>query len=170
MTAVHNEWHLGYEYRPQKLSKEAFNRYECLVRYGRLRAKNFSEREALEFLGVKRSTYFSRLKRYKNKCGNQQMKTTELANKSRRPDNFRKSKIISPQLVSHILKIRQAEPMLGKEKIKRELEKAGVFVLVSTVGRVLKYLMDKYNCERMHQSLNYLTPMEYYYKLKENSA
>jgi len=28
--------------------------------------------------------------------------------------------------------------MQGKEKIKRELEKEGVFVSVSTVGRVLK--------------------------------
>ena len=46
------------------------------------------------------------------------MKTAELENKSRRPHNLRTSKIISPQLVSHILKIRQAEPMLGKEKIK----------------------------------------------------
>ena len=33
--------------------------------------------------------------------------------------------------------------MSGKEKIKRELEKEGVNVSVSTVGRVLKYLMDK---------------------------
>ena len=42
------------------------------------------------------------------------MKTAELENKSRRPHNFRKSKIISPQLVSHIHRIRQAEPMSGK--------------------------------------------------------
>ena len=111
---VYNEWRLGYEYRPLNLSKEASYRYECIVKYSRLRAKNFSEQEALEFLGIKRSTYFNWLRRYKNKCGNQQMKTTELENKSRRPHNLRTTKIISPQLVSHILKIRQAEPMLGK--------------------------------------------------------
>ena len=150
MTIVQHEWRLGYEYRPLKLSKEACYRYECLVKYRRLRAKNFSEQEALEFLGLKRSTYFSWLKRYKNKFGNQQMKTAELENKSRRPHNLRTSKIISPQLVSHILKIRQAEPMLGKEKIKRELEKDDVFVSVSTVGRVLKYLMDKGKIQNIH--------------------
>ena len=33
--------------------------------------------------------------------------------------------------------------MYGKEKIKRELEKDNVFVSVSTVGRVLKYLMEQ---------------------------
>ncbi len=71
------------------------------------------------------------------------MKTTGLEEKSRRPHHLRKSKIISHNLISHILKIRQAEIMWGKEKIKRELEKEEVFVSVSTVGRVLKYLLDK---------------------------
>lgn len=71
------------------------------------------------------------------------MKTSRLENKSRRPHNIRISKIISPALVSHVLEIRQAEPMYGKEKIKRELEKDGIFTSVSTVGRILKYLMDK---------------------------
>ena len=33
--------------------------------------------------------------------------------------------------------------MYNKEKIKRELEKDGVFVSVCTVSRVLKYLMNK---------------------------
>ena len=71
------------------------------------------------------------------------MKTTELENKSRRPHNIRQANVITQILVSHVLEIRQAEPMYGKEKIKRELEKDGVFVSVSTVGRILKYLMDK---------------------------
>ena len=63
MTIVQNEWRLGYEYRQVTLSKEASYRYECLVKYSRLlRQKNFSEQEALEFLGLKRSTYFSWLK------------------------------------------------------------------------------------------------------------
>lgn len=35
--------------------------------------------------------------------------------------------------------------MYEKEKIKRELEKDNVFVSVSTVGRVLKYLMEQKN-------------------------
>ena len=59
---VYKEWRLEYEYRPQNLSKEACYRYECLVKYRRLREKGFSEQEALEFLGVKRSTYFNWLK------------------------------------------------------------------------------------------------------------
>ena len=111
---VYNEWRLKYNYCPLQLSKEACYRYEILIKYKHLREKGFRESEALEFLNVKRSTYFSWLKRYNNKCGTIKMKTTELENKSRRPHNLRTTKIISPQLVSHILKIRQAEPMLGK--------------------------------------------------------
>ena len=150
MTIVQNAWLLGYEYRPLNLSKEACYRYECIVKYSLLRQKNFSEQEALEFLGIKRSTFFNWLRRYRNKCGTIKMKTAELENKSRRPHNLRTSKIISPQLVSHILKIRQAKPMLGKEKIKRELEKDDIFVSVSSVGRVLKYLMDKGKIHNIH--------------------
>ena len=85
-----------------------------------------------------------------SKCGTMRMKTTRLANKSRRPHNFRTTKVISTQLVSYILKIRQAEPMYGKEKIKRELEKDNIFVSVSTVGRVLKYLMEQNKIQNIH--------------------
>lgn len=150
MTQIKNEWKLSLSYRPFNLSSEAKYRYECIIKYKRLREKGFSEKEALEFLGIKRSTYFSWLKRYNNKCGSIKMKTTELENKSRRPHNIRQANVISHKLVSHILKIRQAEPMYGKEKIKRELEKDGVFVSVSTVGRVLKYLMNKGKIQNIH--------------------
>ena len=125
------------------LSKEACYRYECLIKYKKLREKGFSEKEALDFLNLKRSTFFLWQKKYRNQCGTMKMKTTGLENKSRRPHNIRQANVITQTLVSHVLEIRQAEPMYGKEKIKRELEKDGVFVSVSTVGRILKYLMDK---------------------------
>ena len=51
---------IKYILPPQNLTKEASYRYEILIRYKRLR-----ESEALEFLQVKRSTYFSWLKRKK---------------------------------------------------------------------------------------------------------
>lgn len=140
---LYNEWRLKYNYRPMNLSKEACYRYECLIKYKKLREKGFSEKEALDFLNLKRSTFFLWQKKYRNHCGTMKMKTTGLENKSRRPHNIRQANVITQILVSHVLEIRQAEPMYGKEKIKRELEKDGVFVSVSTVGRILKYLMDK---------------------------
>lgn len=140
---LYNEWRLKFNYRPMNLSKEACYRYECLIKYKKLREKGFSEKEALDFLNLKRSTFFLWQKKYRNHCGTMKMKTTGLENKSRRPHNIRQANVITQTLVSHVLEIRQAEPMYGKEKIKRELEKDGVFVSVSTVGRILKYLMDK---------------------------
>lgn len=140
---LYNEWRLKFNYRPMNLSKEACYRYECLIKYKKLREKGFSEKEALEILNLKRSTFFLWQKKYRNQCGTMKMKTTGLENKSRRPHNIRQANVITQTLVSHVLEIRQAEPMYGKEKIKRELEKDGVFVSVSTVGRILKYLMDK---------------------------
>ena len=140
---LYNEWRLKFNYRPMNLSKEACYRYECLIKYKKLREKGFSEKEALDFLNLKRSTFFLWKNNYINQCGTMKMKTTGLENKSRRPHNIRQANVITQTLVSHVLEIRQAEPMYGKEKIKRELEKDGVFVSVSTVGRILKYLMDK---------------------------
>ena len=80
------------------------------------------------------------------------MKTTGLENKSRCPHNFRKSKIINPTLVSHILSIRQENIMYGKEKIKKILEKEyKIYVSVSTVGRVIKYLTEKGKIQNIHK-------------------
>ncbi len=48
-----------------------------------------------------------------------------------------------------------------------------IALILNTIEETRKLLREfeyKYNCEKMHQSLNYLTPMEYYYKLKEKCA
>ena len=41
---------------------------------------------------------------------------------------------------------------------------------IEETGKLLKEFEYKYNCERYHQSLNYFTPIDYYYKLIEKSA
>ena len=151
MTDMKKASFLSERYSPLKLTEEAKYRYDILIKYRKLKEKGFKEKEALEFLGVKRSTFFKWQKKFKDKCGTIKMKTAELKNKSCRPHKLRKSKLITHKLVSHILKIRQALPMYGKEKIKRELEKDGVFVSVSTVGRVLKYLMERGKIQNIHK-------------------
>jgi len=151
MTQIKSAIKLGLSYKPFNLTDIAKYRYECIIKYKTLRNKGFNEKEALEFLDLKRSTFYSWLKKYKGQCGTHKMKTTGLENQSRRPHNFRISKIINAQLISHILKIRQVEIMYGKEKIKKILEKDGIIVSVSTVGRVLKYLMDKGTIDNIHK-------------------
>ena len=39
--------------------------------------------------------------------------------------------------------------------------------MIEETRKLLKKFEYKYNCENMPQSLNCLTPTEYYYKLKE---
>ena len=51
---LYNEWRLKFNYRPMNLSKEACYRYEYLIKYKKLREKGFSEKEALDFLNLKR--------------------------------------------------------------------------------------------------------------------
>lgn len=61
--------------------------------------------------------------------------------------------------------------MFGKEKIKRILEKKGIFVSVSTVGRVLKILMEKNKITniklliRKYRKINRIKKKERYAKL-----
>ena len=55
---LYNEWRLKFNYRPMNLSKEACYRYECLIKYKKLREKGFSEKEALDFLNLKSNKEF----------------------------------------------------------------------------------------------------------------
>lgn len=144
MTQVKKASFLSYKYSPLNLSEIATYRYDCISKYKHLtEQEHWSSEKAINFIGVKRSTFFNWLRKFNNKAGNLKMKTTELENKSCRPHNIRQANVITHTLVLHVLKIRQAEPMYGKEKIKRELEKDGVFVSVSTVGRILTKLMKE---------------------------
>ena len=144
MTQVKRASFLSYKYSPLQLSEIATYRYDCISKYKELTEKEgWNSTKAINFLGVKRSTFFCWLSRFDKKAGTLKMKTTELENKSCRPHNIRQANVITHTLVLHVLKIRQAEPMFGKEKIKRILEKEGVLVSVSTVGRILTKLMKE---------------------------
>lgn len=136
-TSIKNARLLPESYKLLQLSKTANDRLKCVENYIKLKQKGLSEKDALEIIDVKRSTLFRWLKKYKTR------KTTELENKSRRPLNFRESKVITHELVSHVLKIRQEYQMFGKEKIRILLQKEGFFVSSSTVGRILKSLFNR---------------------------
>ena len=154
MTQVQKASFLSYKYSPLDVSEIAIYKYDCILKYKHLtEQEGWSSKKAINFIGVKRSTLFNWLKKFNNKCGTLKMKTTELENKSRRPHNFRQTKVITHVLISHIFAIRQAKPMFGKEKIKRILEQEGITVSVSTVGRVLKYLMDKRKIQNIHSTI-----------------
>lgn len=54
-----------------------------------------------------------------------------------------------------------------REKMKKRKEDVNT---IEETRKLLRKFEYKYNCERRHQSLNYLAPMEDYYTLKEKVA
>ena len=44
------------------------------------------------------------------------------------------------------------------------------YIMFNTTRKLHRKYERKYNCERMHQSLNNLTPMDYYYTHEEKVA
>ena len=68
MTQVERVNKLNLGYYPHNLTEEAKYRYNCIIK--KLREKKFSEKEALDFLGVCRFTFYHWLSKFNNKCGN----------------------------------------------------------------------------------------------------
>jgi ACT domain-containing protein len=139
MNIVFDPRFLAKSYAPMQTTPEALFRLKIIEKYFVLRQQGLNEKETLDILEVKRSTFY-RWKKLYNKWNK---KSAGLENKSRRPLNFRKSKVISHDLVSQILAIRQEFPMFGKAKITNLLQRKGVNISESTVGRILKDLIKR---------------------------
>lgn len=122
--------------RTDEISASAHNRLDQIKKYDRLREKGFSETEALAFLGLKRSTLYL-WKQKLNKYG-----ASGLEYGSRRPHHLRR-----PADWRHIRQrvchIRKRHIMWGKNKIAAILQREGHRVSASTVGRILRALMDR---------------------------
>jgi len=139
MNIVFNPRFLASSWAPLKTTPEALFRLKILEKYHLLRKQGLNEQKALEILEVKRSTFF----RWKKIYEPQNKKSAGLENKSRRPFNFRKAKVFSHSLVSHILQIRQEFPMWGRAKITNILHRKGIRASESTVQRVLNDLLKR---------------------------
>ena len=90
--------------------------------------KQFGLEATKEAFGIQRSTLF---------LWKQKQKNGDLTPKSRRPKIVRVP-TTSAETIEEICNLRRALPFLGKEKIKVILEKKGIMVSASTVGRTIK--------------------------------
>jgi transposase InsO family protein len=134
-----NHRHLFYQgcrVRVKELSATAKKRLDILERYADLRAHGYTEQEALTFLETKRSTLYVWQKRYRKK------RLEGLEPHSRRPWRERQSKV-SLHIKQRVCHIRKQFPMWGRDKIAVLLGREGMTVSPSTVGRILKNLMDR---------------------------
>ncbi len=116
-------------------SKEAYERYEKLCLYKKLRAQGCSEEVALEAIKMPRSTYYRWFKRYKNSglAGLEQL--------SKKPDTIRKPQW-TKATESLVLATRKKFPLWGKAKLAVIIKRNhGIVISVSTIGRILKKLI-----------------------------
>lgn len=109
-------------------SSVAAIRRTTIERWRTLRSHGLTAEQAARGVGHSRSTLFRWAK--------------ALEPKSRRPHTVR-PRIWTPKLMQAVQRIRDDNPMWGKQKIVVLLARAGIATSVSTVGRILKSLMDR---------------------------
>lgn len=86
--------------------------------------------------GISRATYYRWKQRYDPK------RLSTLENRSKRPKNVRKPKW-TWQLCEHVRDLRERYPAYGKAKLRVLMQREGVAVSESMVGRILKYLRHR---------------------------
>lgn len=109
-------------------SNEAATRRDAVRRWRQAMDKGLSATEAAEVVGHPRSTLYRWEKAPEPK--------------SRRPHHFRKP-AWPPALVQAVEELRADNPMWGKRKLAWLLRREGVMVSLSTIGRILRRLMDR---------------------------
>ena len=112
------------------LPAEARERLSAIRRYDELRAAGCTEQAALKVIGVSRRTM------YRWKAALAASGQRGLAPKSTRPRSVRR-RSCKPSDVKAVLDLRRKHPFMGKAPIQRMLERKGLRLSVSTVGRIL---------------------------------
>ena len=119
--------------RPIEMSEAARQRLWRLKAWQRLRVEGYSAQKAADILRVPRSTLYRWQKRVDQKG------LIGLEDGDRRPKQVRRPQW-SPELAEAVLKLREAHPGTGKEKLWKMLQREGMYTSISTVGRILKRL------------------------------
>jgi transposase len=114
----------------QPVSKEAILRIKWFDYY---KSHGGNARLTCRYFGISPQTFY----RWKRRYNPQNPKSIE--DRSHRPKRLRQPTYTSQQ-VEAILKMRERYPRWGKDKIKVCLEKEGIQISVSMVGRIILYL------------------------------
>jgi len=114
----------------QPISKEAQTRIKWFDYY---RDHGENARLTCRYFGISPQTFY----RWKRRYNPQNPKTIE--DRSHRPRRLRQPTYTSQQ-VEAVLRMRESYPRWGKDKIKVCLEKEGIQISVSMVGRIIRYL------------------------------
>jgi putative transposase len=121
----------------REYSQETYEKYDKLMLYKELKDQNCKEETILKILNISRSTYFKWKKAY-NKYG---LRGLEPLSKS--PINKPKPQYDS-KLKSLVLKIRKENPVWGKNKIFKIIQRDyKINTSISTVGRIITLLIKE---------------------------
>ncbi len=135
----------------REYSPEAYERYDKIKLFFKLRGENCSEKTALEVIETSRASLYRWIKRYQinNLAG--------LENESKRPHKIR-TPLWTSKTEKMVLDARRQYNLWGKEKIAVMIRRIyNVTVSVSTVGRIIKKFILK----------GILKPVAFYYGKKE---
>jgi putative transposase len=116
-----------------EISKEAQHRIKWFDYY---LTHGENARLTCRYFGISPQTFYRWKKRYNP------LNPQTIEGRSHRPKRFRQATYTSQQ-VEAVLKLREAFPRWGKDKIKVLLDKQGVQISVSMVGRILSYLKSR---------------------------
>jgi putative transposase len=119
--------------RPMEMSEAARQRLRWLKAWQRLRTEGYSAQKAADILQFPRSTLYRWLKRVEERG------LMGLEDGDRRPKQVRRPQWV-PELAEAVLKLREAHPGMGKEKLWVLLQREDMHTSISTVGRILKRL------------------------------
>jgi transposase len=118
---------------PRPQSREAKRRYKAIAWY---EAHERNASKTARYFGVSRSTFHTWLKRYRESG------PRGLEDKSRRPRKVRQP-TWDADLEARVLALRQEGPCWGKDRLAAILNREGVQVSVSMVGRILSRLKQR---------------------------
>jgi transposase InsO family protein len=119
--------------RPVEISQKGHMRLYWLKTWHRMRAEGISGQKAAEIIGIPRSTLY----RWQKRLTEQGVQGLE--DGDRRPKQRRRPQW-SLDLTKAVLRLREAHPAMGKEKLNILLSREGIRTSASTVGRLLNYL------------------------------
>ena len=120
----------------EEYSKEAYERYEKLNLYGKLRKEGCKESTALEAINMPRSTYYRWKKKYRV------LGLVGLEEETRRPNKVR-GPLWTLKSERLVVAMRKKYPLWGKHKLSVMLKRKNITIIsASTIGRILKKLVD----------------------------
>ena len=113
------------------------NRRDKIENWLELKAKGVDDKTLESVLKISRATFYRWNRAYTH------YNLKGLRPKSTRPERVRQPEVLTKDMLAIIRTLREEHPFFGKVKIHALCKQQGINISLSSVGRALKYFMDK---------------------------